>query len=133
VPLCIFAIVLGVYPQALFNYMSPSVDHTVDVLIEWQQRQDRATVAGEKQEAKKQEAKKQAASEPIPLRVQNQDTDALTGMPAGLQINEKWSAVGISLQGAMHRGRKPRRWDPLWETYLRGIDSNKPVVVNRGT
>ena len=133
VPLCILAIVLGVYPQALFNYMSPSVDHTVDVLVEWQQRQDRATMAGEKQEVKKQEVKKQPASDPIPLRVQNQDTDALTGMPAGLQINEKWSAVGISLQRAMHRGSKPRRWDTLWETYLRGIDSNKSVVVNRGT
>jgi hypothetical protein len=65
--------------------------------------------------------------------VQNQGTDELTGIPAGQQINEKWSAVGISLQQAMHRGSKPKQRDTLWKTSPRGIDSNKPVVVNRGT
>ena len=29
------AIVFGVYPQAIFNYMTPSVDQTVDELATW--------------------------------------------------------------------------------------------------
>jgi NADH-quinone oxidoreductase subunit M len=48
-PLLAFAIVLGVYPQALFNYMTPSVNRTVDQLATWmkdvkepQWKQDRA-------------------------------------------------------------------------------------------
>ncbi len=34
-PLLALAIFLGVYPQALFNYMTPSVDRTVDNLAVW--------------------------------------------------------------------------------------------------
>ncbi len=34
-PLLAFAILLGVYPKAVFNYMAPSVDRTVDALAEW--------------------------------------------------------------------------------------------------
>jgi NADH-quinone oxidoreductase subunit M len=34
-PLLAFAIVLGVYPQALFNYMAPSVNRTVANLTDW--------------------------------------------------------------------------------------------------
>jgi len=34
-PLLALAIVFGVYPQAVFNYMTPSVDRTVDQLAEW--------------------------------------------------------------------------------------------------
>jgi NADH-quinone oxidoreductase subunit M len=34
-PLVAFALLLGVYPQALFNYMSPSVDRTVTGLAQW--------------------------------------------------------------------------------------------------
>lgn len=34
-PLLAFAIVLGVYPQALFSYMAPSVNRTVDDLAVW--------------------------------------------------------------------------------------------------
>ena len=45
VPLCIFAIVLGVYPQALFNYMSPSINHTVDELVDWQKHQQPSAIA----------------------------------------------------------------------------------------
>jgi NADH-quinone oxidoreductase subunit M len=45
IPLCIFAIVLGVYPQALFNYMSPSINHTVDALVRWQETQQPKSVA----------------------------------------------------------------------------------------
>jgi NADH-quinone oxidoreductase subunit M len=34
-PLLVLAIILGVYPQAVFNYMTPSVDQTVDDLATW--------------------------------------------------------------------------------------------------
>jgi NADH-quinone oxidoreductase subunit M len=34
-PLLAFAILFGVYPQALFSYMSPSVDRTVSRLAAW--------------------------------------------------------------------------------------------------
>jgi NADH-quinone oxidoreductase subunit M len=35
VPLVVFAIVFGVYPQAVFNYMEPSVTQTAEELAEW--------------------------------------------------------------------------------------------------
>src|SRR5688572_25720106 len=35
VPLVVFAIVLGVYPQSLLNYMQPSVDQQVSALAAW--------------------------------------------------------------------------------------------------
>jgi NADH-quinone oxidoreductase subunit M len=38
VPLFVFAIVLGVYPQMVFHYMTPSVDQTVDQLTAWAER-----------------------------------------------------------------------------------------------
>ncbi len=34
-PLMAFAIIFGVYPQAVFNYMTPSVNQTVDDLATW--------------------------------------------------------------------------------------------------
>jgi NADH-quinone oxidoreductase subunit M len=34
-PLLALAIIFGVYPQAIFNYMTPSVDRTVDELANW--------------------------------------------------------------------------------------------------
>jgi NADH-quinone oxidoreductase subunit M len=34
-PLCVMAVVLGVYPQAVFNYMSPSIQQEVAQLTEW--------------------------------------------------------------------------------------------------
>jgi NADH-quinone oxidoreductase subunit M len=40
VPLVVFAIVLGVYPQSLFNYMQPSVDRQVETLAAWTQKND---------------------------------------------------------------------------------------------
>src|SRR5687768_6690251 len=40
VPLVIFAIVLGVYPQSLLNYMQPSIDRQVDQLAGWTERYD---------------------------------------------------------------------------------------------
>jgi NADH-quinone oxidoreductase subunit M len=35
VPLLSFAILFGVYPQAIFNYMTPSVNQSVDQLADW--------------------------------------------------------------------------------------------------
>jgi NADH-quinone oxidoreductase subunit M len=40
VPLVIFAIVLGVYPKSLLNYMQPSVDRQVEQLASWTERHD---------------------------------------------------------------------------------------------
>ncbi len=34
-PLLAFAILFGVYPNALFNYMTPTVNRTVDNLTVW--------------------------------------------------------------------------------------------------
>jgi hypothetical protein len=45
VPILAFAILFGVYPQAIFHYMTPSVDQTVDDLATWSDRAqpDKAT------------------------------------------------------------------------------------------
>jgi NADH-quinone oxidoreductase subunit M len=40
VPLTVFAIVLGVYPQSVLNYMQPSVNQQVDQLAAWTQKYD---------------------------------------------------------------------------------------------
>jgi NADH:ubiquinone oxidoreductase subunit 4 (subunit M) len=40
VPLVVFAVVLGVYPQSLLNYMQPSVDRQIDTLTAWTERND---------------------------------------------------------------------------------------------
>jgi NADH-quinone oxidoreductase subunit M len=39
-PLLALAILFGVYPQAIFHYMTPSVDRTVDDLVEWTRREE---------------------------------------------------------------------------------------------
>ena len=39
-PLVVFAVLLGVYPQAVFNYMQPSVDKTVTDLTAWTRRKE---------------------------------------------------------------------------------------------
>ncbi|MBN2578666.1 MAG: NADH-quinone oxidoreductase subunit M [Pirellulales bacterium] len=39
-PLLAFAILLGVYPQALFNYTSPTIDQTVHRLSDWARQHD---------------------------------------------------------------------------------------------
>ena len=112
VPLCILAIVLGVYPQALFNYMSPSVDHTVDVLIEWQQRQDRATVVHEKQEDKEQ-----AAAHADGSPEDDSNLNRLNRVSVHHQREAEWSASDILLPDVMHRAS----------------DVNRPMALNRGT
>ena len=42
-PLCVLAVVFGVYPPAVLNYISPAVNKTVDNLAEWKQIQDGVT------------------------------------------------------------------------------------------
>ncbi len=39
-PILAFAIILGVYPQAVFHYMTPSVNRTVDNLAAWTERME---------------------------------------------------------------------------------------------
>jgi NADH-quinone oxidoreductase subunit M len=39
-PLLALAILFGVYPQAIFRYMTPSVDRTVDDLTAWTQKDE---------------------------------------------------------------------------------------------
>ncbi|NIL97852.1 MAG: NADH-quinone oxidoreductase subunit M [Planctomycetales bacterium] len=40
VPLCVFAILFGVFPRAVFTYMAPSVNQVVQDLTEWKERAD---------------------------------------------------------------------------------------------
>ena len=44
-PLLAFAILLGVYPQALFNYQTPTVNQWVENVAGWRQRTDAAATA----------------------------------------------------------------------------------------
>lgn len=44
--LAVAAVVFGVYPQAVFRYMAPSVNRTVDELAEWMHHQTRFQAAG---------------------------------------------------------------------------------------
>ncbi len=45
VPILAFAILLGVYPQFVFRYMTPSVNQTVDDLAAWTERAEPAATA----------------------------------------------------------------------------------------
>lgn len=45
--LSVAAVVFGVYPQAIFRYMTPSVNRTVDELAEWMKRQDNLHAAND--------------------------------------------------------------------------------------
>ena len=69
VPLLALAILFGVYPRAIFDYMTPSVNKTVNELVDWQRRADQssiensrqATPAGmTRQETSRQETSRQA-------------------------------------------------------------------------
>ncbi|MGQ9503749.1 MAG: complex I subunit 4 family protein [Thermogutta sp.] len=44
--LAVAAVVFGVHPQAVFRYMTPSVNRTVDELAEWMQHQTKFSAAG---------------------------------------------------------------------------------------
>jgi NADH-quinone oxidoreductase subunit M len=43
-PLLVLAIVFGVYPEAMFKYMKPSIDNTVVSLAEWTKEHDKRPV-----------------------------------------------------------------------------------------
>jgi NADH-quinone oxidoreductase subunit M len=47
VPLLAFAVIFGVYPKAMFDYMSPSVNKTADSLSAWTARHDRQASTSE--------------------------------------------------------------------------------------
>jgi len=85
-PLLAFAILFGVYPQAVFRYMTPSVDQTVDQLADWTKR-DAASPRHEKTETAQPRE-----SGPAPARLSTID-DA----PAGPMIASS-DKLPISLQ-----------------------------------
>jgi NADH-quinone oxidoreductase subunit M len=62
-PLLAFAIFFGVYPQAVFRYMTPSVDQTVDQLTEWTKRDEASPRHSEVQTAAPREA--QPLNQPV--------------------------------------------------------------------
>jgi NADH-quinone oxidoreductase subunit M len=45
VPLMVLAVVFGVYPKALLNYMQPTLDHQVEQLAAWTERHDEQETA----------------------------------------------------------------------------------------
>jgi len=63
-PLVAFAILLGVYPNAVFRYMSPSVNKTVDELAQWTAEVKQPRI--EREKAALEPAPKMAANIPLP-------------------------------------------------------------------
>ena len=114
VPLCIFAIVLGVYPQSLFNYMSPSVDHTVDALIQWQQRQTAENVGHAATDATKQAATKEGNRLPAP----NQHSFRIPPIVPWALWNPAHATPGTLFHAADGGG---------------GGENNRSIALNRGT
>ena len=53
-----FAVIFGVYPQAVFRYMTPSVNATVDQLTEWTKRNHPAAEPQTEQETEVTQAPK---------------------------------------------------------------------------
>jgi NADH-quinone oxidoreductase subunit M len=52
-PLLAFAILFGVYPQALLQYMTPTINHQVDALADWTRDvKDKRTASEEMADAK---------------------------------------------------------------------------------
>ena len=113
VPLCIFAIVLGVYPQSLFNYMSPSVDHTVDALIQWQQRQTAENVGDAATDATKQAGKEEGKR----LPEANQHSLQMTPIAP----SAAWSSPRATPGTLFHAADEG------------GGEINRSIAVNRGT
>ncbi len=78
VPLVIFAILFGVYPMSVLNYMAPSVNKTVDDLTSWKERQDAATTnetADVRQLARPQDPIATAQAAPRPIANANEISD----------------------------------------------------------
>jgi NADH-quinone oxidoreductase subunit M len=65
IPLVVFAIVLGVYPQSLLNYMQPSVDQQVSALAAWTEAYDADRAALQQSLT---EDEQMAAADPSPSR-----------------------------------------------------------------
>jgi NADH-quinone oxidoreductase subunit M len=66
VPLTVMAIVLGVYPQALFDYMQPSVDQQVQQLADWTEQFDASREALKKSIGEEEEQVALAAPLSLP-------------------------------------------------------------------
>tara|TARA_Y100001933_G_scaffold11960_1_gene10435 strand:- start:14043 stop:15935 length:1893 start_codon:yes stop_codon:yes gene_type:complete len=113
VPLCIFAIVLGVYPQALFNYMSPSVDQTVDALIQWQERQVAEDVAGKKKGGEKQAV-----------------TIDERKLPKPGQQSFRVPPIAPSASWSPSRVTPDPSYPAIQES---AVEKNNPIALNRGT
>ena len=113
VPLCIFAIVLGVYPQSLFNYMSPSVDHTVDALIQWQQRQAVENVGDAATDATKQAGNEEGKRLPEANQQSRRMTPIVPSSP--------WSPPRATPGTLFHAADEG------------GGEINRSIAVNRGT
>jgi NADH-quinone oxidoreductase subunit M len=73
-PILALAIILGVYPQAVFHYMTPSVDRTVDDLTAWTERAEPAvSPAGEPARIEPGGADTRVAGHPAPRKFQPQE------------------------------------------------------------
>ncbi len=100
VPLVIFAILFGVYPMAVFNYMQPSVSQTAIDLAEWGERHDQGKVVAE-EEASAEEVRFQP--QPADAAPQNGDAPA---RQASLQAGDKTAMLHHT------PGNKPRKPAP---------------------
>lgn len=113
IPLCILAIVLGVYPQALFNYMSPSINHTVDALVRWQETQQPKSVASSvERPAEESQGAPFASQSADGLREKsepNTQSPTLGILPSLLQELEDFRERAPPASGA------PLASDPLWQ------------------
>jgi len=65
-PLVVFAIFFGVYPNAVFRYMSPSVDQTAQELAEWTRETKTPRLEAERAESEDAEATASVPAGPEP-------------------------------------------------------------------
>ncbi len=94
-PLLAFAILFGVYPQAVFNYMSPSVNKTVDDMKAWQLKNMTRTVLPTAQHAPAAESKPTAANPNTnPKRERGTDPIASLALRVGVP-SAKTDTLGV--------------------------------------
>jgi NADH-quinone oxidoreductase subunit M len=89
VPLCVFAVILGVYPQALLNYMQPSVDRQVQQLADWTEQFDATREAMKKSVGEEEEQVALA----VPLKPPASPVDA--SLPSSTQTSSTGGAGGF--------------------------------------
>jgi NADH-quinone oxidoreductase subunit M len=70
-PLLAFAILFGVYPQAIFNYMTPTIDYNVRQLADWtrkvkEPRQQKGNATAQQADELRAKALRVAADRPLP-------------------------------------------------------------------